>query len=49
MAKSNRTLTHPIEQKQKDLHKLILTKGDKDKIKELQSYIDYVHWGITYL
>jgi len=42
---SNRTITYPIDQKIKDLHKAIVN-GDKETAERLQKYIDYVHWGI---
>lgn len=47
MAKqTKRIIKYPIEQKIKDLHRLIVTKGDAEKIKELQADIDYFFYGI---
>lgn len=47
MAKqTKRTIIYPIDQKIKDLHKLIVTKGDSKKIEELQKYIDNFNFGI---
>lgn len=46
MAKpTKRTITYPIDQKIKDLHKAIV-KGDKEKIEMLQKYIDFYNYGI---
>ena len=42
---AKRTITYPIDQKIKDLHKAIV-QGDKEKIERLQKYIDFVYWGI---
>ena len=43
---SKRKIKYPIDQKIKDLHNLIVTKGCSKKIEELQKYIDFIHWGI---
>lgn len=42
---AKRTITYPIDQKIKDLHKAIVN-GDKEKIERLQKYIDYFYYGI---
>jgi len=47
MAKhTKRTITYPIEQKIKDLHKAIVN-GDKETADRLQRDVDFVYWGIV--
>lgn len=43
---TKRTIKYPIDQKIKDLHNLIVTKGCSKKIKELEKYINYYNFGI---
>jgi len=45
MAKpTKRTITYPIEQKIKDLHKAIV-QGDKETAERLQRDVDYFNFG----
>lgn len=46
MKKSKRTITYPIEQKQKDLHNAIVN-GDKETAERLQKYLDWFEYGIV--
>jgi len=43
---TNRTITYPIDQKIKDLHKAIVNKGCHLKIELLQKQINYFEYGI---
>jgi len=45
MKKSKRTITYPIDQKIKDLHKAIV-QGDKETAERLQKYISYFEYDI---
>jgi len=44
---TNRTITYPIDQKIKDLHKAVVN-GDKETAERLQKYIDFFWFGIVY-
>lgn len=44
---TKRTITYPIDQKIKDINKMLVTDRNNPKLKQLQADVDYYMYGLV--